>query len=224
MVFWDISMMEFLLDPLILLSLGVYLPFISLIFRRKPLWSQSSTKLFSAYIILDVIAWFLSVILSQLGIHNIIVSNLFAVGEFLLVSLFYIEILEIKRKTIAKTITGFLTIIFGIGVFISSNEAYNSYPRLASGLIFIILSLLFFNKLMREQKIQRILSYPIFYLNTGILLYFSCSIFIVIFSNYFLNLSNEAQIALWSFHSIINFICYVIFAVGFLKCKLRTKY
>jgi hypothetical protein len=207
-----------------LLNLGVFLPVISIIIRRKPLWSQSSTKLFSAYIILDVIAGFLSFFLARNGIKTFIVSNSFTVGEVLLLNLFFIQIFNLKNKKLFNWLTILLTLAFAISVFLSSNEQFNNYTEIFENLLFISLSLLFYYKIMREQKIENLLAYPHFYLVTGVLLYFSCSIFIVIFSNYFLDLTVMSQMYLWTFHSVINFICYVIFAIGLLKCKLRAKY
>jgi hypothetical protein len=216
--------MDVFLQHSYLLNLGVFLPVISIIIRRKPLWSQSSTKLFSAYIILDVIAWFLSFFLSSRGISTFIVSNCFTVGEILLLNLFFIQIFNLKNKKLFNWLTILLTIAFAISVFLSSNEQFNNYTDVFENLLFISLSLLFYYKIMREQKIENLLAYPHFYLVTGVLIYFSCSIFIVIFSNYFLDLTVMSQMYLWTFHSVINLICYVIFAIGLLKCKLRAKY
>jgi len=216
--------MDYFVRNSYLLSFGVFIPFIFLLLRRKPLWSQSSTSLFSAYIILDVIAWFLSFYLSANGKNTFLVSNIYTVGEFLILSLFFINILEIKKVKLFRILSLILSAIFGIFVFIGSNNTYNNFTEVFSNLLFIILSLIFYYKIMKEHKIENLLAYPHFYFNTGILLYFSCSIFIVIFSNYFLELSEMSQMYLWTFHSIINFICYLIFAVGFFKCRLKAKY
>jgi hypothetical protein len=217
-------MLDFVLNYYFLLSLGVFLPFIAMLIRWKPLWANSSTKLFSVYIILDVTAWFLSIFLAINDIHNIIVANIFTVFEFLFVSMFFIEIFNFSNKKPFYIVTLIITMLFALGVFLSKNETYSNYSNLIERFIFIVFSLLFYLKLMRELKIDNLLNYPIFWLNTGVLLYFSSSIFITIFSNYFLNLSDEANKALWLFHSVINLICYVIFAIGFLKCRAKTKY
>lgn len=216
--------MDIFIQHSYLLNLGVFIPVISIILRRKPLWSQSSTKLFSAYIILDVIAWFLSFFLSRQGLNTFIVSNSFSVGEILLLCLFFIQIFNLRNKNLLNVSTVLLTLAFAGSVFLSSNEQFNNFTDVFENLLFITLSLVFYFKIMREQKIENLLAYPHFYLVTGVLLYFSCSIFIVIFSNYFLDLSMMSQMYLWTFHSVINFICYVIFAIGLLKCKLRAKY
>ncbi len=216
--------MDYFVRNSFLLSYGVFIPLILILIRRKPLWYLSSTKLFSAYIILDIIAWFLSFFLSSYGINTFIVTNSFTVGEFLILSLFFINILEFKSKRVLSIIAFVLTALFSLSVFFSQNTYFNIYTQIFSNLLFIVLSLLFYYKIMREQKIENLLAYPHFYFNTGVLLYFASSIFIVIFSNYFLNLSEMSQMYLWTFHAIINFICYIIFAVGFFKCRQRAKY
>jgi hypothetical protein len=217
-------MLDFFLSDYFLLSLAVYIPFFVILFRIKVAWSMKSLRIFQLYIMADVASWIAQLILALNSHHTIIVANIFSVVEFFLISLFFVEIFKLRNKKAYQFVVCLLTLIFSISVFSGNNESYANFSRVIISIIFIISALLFFAKLMREQKVENLFAYPIFWFNTGILVYFSCSIFIMIFSNYFLKMSIEAQKILWLFHSVINLICYVIFATGFYKCKQKTKY
>ncbi len=217
-------MLDFFFSDSFLLSLAVYIPFFVILFRIKTIWSVKSLRIFQLYVFADVASWISQLILALNSYHTIVVANIFSVVEFFLISLFFVEIFNFRNKKAYHWGICFLTFIFSISVFSGSNESYANFSKVIISLIFIISALLFFAKLMREQKVENLFAYPIFWFNAGVLVYFSCSIFIMIFSNYFLKMSIEAQKVLWLFHSVINLICYVIFATGFFKCKRKTKY
>lgn len=207
----------------LLLGGFIIIPFIAILIRWRPLQSQSSTQIFLSYIILNLVAWFPSFLLAYNNISNIIVFNIFSVLEFLLITSFFNEIFDSRNKKIYYLVILILTTAIAISVFtLGRNNNYLNYLNFSICILFIILSLFYFIKLLRDQKVDNILDYPIFWLNAGILLYFSCSVFIFIFSNFYLGFSVEAR-SIWLFHSVINSICYVIFAVGLFKCTRQNK-
>lgn len=206
------------------LSLSVLIPVIVIVKFRKIVFNKYALKLFAYYSILDMCSLVTQNILAWFDKNTIIVSNSFAVIEFCLISLFFIEIFKLKKEKAYQVVVCLLSLIFCIGVLKNGNSNFSNFNTVIISIIFIILSIIYSTKLMREQKIDNLFSYPNFWFNVGILVYFSSSIIIMIFSNYFFSLSLEAQKILWLFHSIINLICYVIFAVGFYKCKPKLKY
>ncbi|PLX07675.1 MAG: hypothetical protein C0596_09575 [Marinilabiliales bacterium] len=217
-------MKDVLSNLIIFMSIAVIIPIIVILINFKYIKSFSTSRVFALYSIADLISWFFSIVLAMSGNQNIIVANVFTIVEFTLVSLFFVEILKLKKKRAYVTLICFLSLFFIFGVFISNNDLHTNLSSTVISIIFISLSVIYFSKLMREQKIDNLLSYQNFWFNTGILVYFSGSIFIMIFSNYFFTLSIDAQKILWLLHSIINLICYVIFAIGFYKCKPKAIY
>jgi hypothetical protein len=216
-------MIDFFIRYSYFLNLGVFIPFAVIIFRRKPLWSKSSTKLFSAYIILDVITWFLSFLFSSNNIPTFAVSNTFNVLEFVMLSFFYVLILDIKKLKFLSILISVAALGLLYGVFSNMNESFSSLLEACSNIVFIITSIIYYRRLLLDLKVTNLWQHSEFYLNTGIFFYFSCSVYIMVFANYFLNLNEKSQMILWTIHSVINLITYIIFATGLLKCKVTTK-
>lgn len=199
---------------------SLIVPILIILFRWKNVWTNKEYKYMAIYMFVDVLSAVFSYILAFAGYWNIIVPNVFSVIEFFLVSFYFIEIFNLRKTKQLKIITTILTITLGSTVYFYQNQSYNNISSLILSPYFITLSLLFFAKTMREQKINNLFKYPPFWFNSGILFYFSCSVFINIFSNYSIeNMSNDAQKTLWFIHSVLNFISYIIYAIAFLTCK-----
>jgi hypothetical protein len=57
------------------------------------------------------------------------------------------------------------------------------------------------------------------WINAGILLYFASCLFMFISSNYLLNAGRHINRIVWATHDTILVIQFILFAVGFYKCK-----
>lgn len=103
-------------------------------------------------------------------------------------------------------------------LFIQSIYLYSSYTRYAESIICILFSLNYFAKLAALDN--RPLKLPDFYFNTGIFLYFSGSFILFIFSNLILQkLPASTTLIFWTGHSTLVLLMYILFSIGFIKCK-----
>jgi len=59
------------------------------------------------------------------------------------------------------------------------------------------------------------------WINTGILIYYSSGLFLFMTSNYFLTVSRFMGYLIWSVHDTILLLEYILFAIGFYKCKTQ---
>lgn len=217
-------MRELFFNIYFIIGLAVLLPFFVILVRLRSIGRLFAAKLMASYIVIDVVSATFSIVLILCNNHNIIVTNVFSIFEFFIISLFFIEIIRPKKKKTYQIMVCLLTLGLCIRGLSHANTSFDNFSITIKSIIFIFLSITYFSKLMREQIIDNLFAYPNFWFNTGILVYFSSSIIIMAFSNYFFNLSLEAQKILWLIHSFINLICYIIFAIGFYKCKLKQKY
>lgn len=206
------------------LSFGVFLPLLALIINFKSVKKIRALHIFSVYIFADVLCWFIQLFTLILDVRNIIIANIFQVFEFLLVSIFFLEIFNLQKKLKYYIIIFLVTIVYGIGIFTNGNNLFNNYIQLPVSLAFVIISLIYYSKIMRDEKSKSLFINPFFWFITGITFYFSTSIFITIFNNYTLEMTLQTQKTFWLIHSFINLISYVIFVVGFFRCKQKTKY
>jgi hypothetical protein len=102
--------------------------------------------------------------------------------------------------------------------FFQSIYLYSSYTRYTESIICILFALKYYAQLaLSDNKPLRL---PTFYFNTGIFLYFSGSFVLFIFSNVISQkLSPSTMLIFWSGHSSLVLLMYILFSIGFIKCK-----
>lgn len=108
----------------------------------------------------------------------------------------------------------FMIFAFGNFFLIQGPHGVNSYTNtIASGSL-IIMALAYFYLLTRELPAQSITQLPMFWVNTAVLIFYSGSFFLVLTTDYLINVLNSNMIIpLMIFHSIQIF-HYVLIWVG----------
>lgn len=118
------------------------------------------------------------------------VPNLF-IGHFSTVFEFWFMIRVFQqalRGFLPKESLTILAVVFtGFAIvnvlFLQGFDSNNSYTRAIQGICMIVLALLYFLKLARELKVERLEKEPLFWFNAGILMFFSGNLFIYLYSN-----------------------------------------
>lgn len=98
-------------------------------------------------------------------------------------------------------------------LFIQSIFTFNTYARAIENILLIILALSYFYKMLRELKVKYLEKHPMFWINSGVLIYFSGSLFIFIFSNYILPSQSLSQF-FWIIHAFLNIFINIFYAIG----------
>lgn len=118
---------------------------------------------------------------------------------------------NLKRLAVITGVLGILICIFSI--FKNSIWDYPTWANTAQSFFMIIICLLYFNQLFSRQEFLHIEAQPLFWFNSGVLVYSSFNIFLfMLFTR--LNFSSE----LYKIHLITNTIVNLIYTVGLL-CK-----
>ena len=143
--------------------------------------------------------------------NNLFLSNFHTLLEFILVYMIYH--MSFTRKNVRKwmrwILVGF-TLLFSLNmIFLQGFWLLNTYTKALESIILIVFALMNFSQIMNELKVERITGYPMFWLSSGILIYFSSNIFIFILSNYFLNYSTEFYVRIWAIHAVF----YIVFEI-----------
>lgn len=108
----------------------------------------------------------------------------------------------------------FFTALVLIDVLWWSNlEQFNTYSTAVESLFLIILPLIFFYKTLQELLIEHLEQEPIFWINVAVLLYFSSSLFIFLFTDFF-KASDTALFVLWSIHGIFNILHNIFYSIA----------
>jgi len=174
------------------------------------------------YLLLSGVISILAEVAERMFHNNLPLLHFYTLAELLILVEFY------KRLEVVKSNTAFLTgvqvffTVFCIAnvIFWQHIKTYPSYSLSLDALILMLLSVIFYAKILNAILDTKTTNIPSFWFNSGIFLYFSGSFFLFIFSNFInLNLSGTAWNIIWNLHALFVFIMYILFTVGFIKCK-----
>lgn len=151
--------------------------------------------------------------------NNMPLLHLFTLVEGLMLIWFYQKIFtESKKEWFIYLQIAFAVVCILNALFFQSIYLYSSYTRYVESIICILFSLRYFAQIALTDT--RLLKLPVFYFNTGIFLYFSGSFILFIFSNLILQkLAPSTMLLFWTGHSALVLMMYILFSIGFLKCK-----
>ncbi|QGY42865.1 hypothetical protein GM418_04100 [Maribellus comscasis] len=136
---------------------------------------------------------------------------------------FYFYVL---KSLIDKRIYLILTFVFFIywvvnSLFIQSIFEYPSLPSSLGDILIILLSIMYFYKVMMEAKIVKLADEPSIWINTAILIYYTGNLFFYILFNNILEVSREFSKITVYYYSALMALFYILIAVGFLKARKR---
>mgnify|MGYP006205409941 CR=1 FL=1 len=168
--------------------------------RSKPL------KLITYYLFTYLFIEILLYLLADQKINNLPVIHLFTITEFIFLSLVYHRAFSYPfGKAVAKwTVPVFVLFAICSAVYLQGIYTYNSYVRGAEAFIISFYALLYLYEVFMEAKIERLESYPFFWVNAGLLLYFAGNLFFFLLSNLLLSESEKMLKESWIIHFILN--------------------
>lgn len=152
---------------------------------------------------------------------NIAIYNISSLLEFFVIFLFYYKFIG---KEIPNYIYIAVLIIFLVFYFIELSfrgllTMFN-YSFLYKNITLIVLALLALPKIINYGKISIITNYSIFWINTAILVYYSCTLFIFGLRKHTLHLSTLSAVATY-LHLFFIFIFYSMLSVGLWKVNRK---
>lgn len=160
--------------------------------------------------------------LTESGINNMFVFRFFTIIEFILISFFYSMFF---RKYLWP---GYLLLFIGVflvAAFIDYKiNGINTMDNLASSVVSIFLSLyalVSFLYIMRKLIFENILSEPFFWVNSGVLFYFSGNLLVFAFSTYVYTYQPAYSDALWTIPQFLNIFFNIFICIGFWKTRVK---
>ncbi len=149
-------------------------------------------------------------------IPNLFLGHVSTLAEFLFLASIYRIILKsfLPRWLMPLLIAVFTVLAIVNTVFLQSFQYNNSNIKIIESLLLITFALLFLLRLTREMKVRRLERYSLFWVNCAILLFFSSTLFIFIYSNYILLYSRELGIRIWFIHAIFFILFQIILSIS----------
>lgn len=164
----------------------------------------------------------INVVLVRLNINNHFIFHFYTVIEFILISFFYLLFFReySRQQYFLLPIPLFLIIAF-IDYKINGLNSMDNFSS-SVGAVFLSLYALFsFLFVMRKLLFENILSAPFFWINSGILFYFSGNLLVFAFSNYVFAKEESIGNALWSIPQFLNIFYNILISIGFWKIRAK---
>lgn len=147
--------------------------------------------------------------------------NLYLLVSFVLIGHFYSIVLdEIVGKK--RLLLFMYAVVFYFVIHILFFQGILKYPTLLGAirsLIYIVLSLIFFFNARFDITGKKMWESPLLWVNAGILIYYSSTLFYSILFNIVLEYSREFAKMTVVYHSFFNTLFYILIAIGFWKTK-----
>lgn len=151
--------------------------------------------------------------------NNMPVFHLYAVLEFTCCTLFFRSVFDGTRmaRFLPAVVVLFIMLSALNAVFVQDIFSFNSYPRTIASVTIILLCLLHMYRTL-GRKASETGSRSALTISLGLLLYFSGSLFLFLFSHYLLVKQSAMELG-WSMHATLLLTMYVFFAVGFYQSR-----
>lgn len=156
-------------------------------------------------------------------INNLPILHIYTGIEFSLIFIFYMLFYKqyYKLKILYLLLPLFYVVTY-IDYKVNGLNEMDSFSVTVESTFFIVLSLLSFFFIIRHLIFENILNMPFFWINSGILIYFSGNILLFIFSNSFDKSEMKTFSMLWfTIHSLLNIIYNSLICIGFWKSRIK---
>jgi hypothetical protein len=165
----------------------------------------TSYKIFTCYLGVIFVVQIVSMIMKKNHINNLFLSHFYFIGQFILLSLFYIKILKEKfQKKVVKfgLFLGLITLGIQYAVDVSLFLKFNLFEIFITSFLLILYATFHFYNMLNEKK-------EFYYINMGVLIYLFGSTILFLVGNLTIVLSPEMNKITW----ILNSILYIVYQV-----------
>ncbi len=142
--------------------------------------------------------------------YNIVVYNFYTLIAFNLLWFIYKESIP-KLRNLATLIIQIAINLFGVVnfIFIEKWNSFNSNLMVATSISFLFLAVFSFRQILQQIQYTRLEKSPIFWINTGVIIYYSGTLILFLLSNQINSISksaNNLHLAVWALNSVFNII------------------
>lgn len=158
----------------------------------------------------------LTIILNRQEIHNLWVYHLYVPLYFWMIALLYRE--SPMKSTIKKWLLPYACIftVFSVvnSIWIQPVSGFNSNAISIGMLSYILLALIYFQFLLKQQFYTRLENDPLFWMSVGLLLFNAGALVLFIVSNYFNSSDRKVVASIWSLNVILNIILIMFYSLS----------
>jgi hypothetical protein len=200
-------------------SLFIAFPVAVALFRYRQLNATMRTMVL--YVFLGGLVQLSSSYLNANKQNNLWLLHLYTPLEFACIVWFYYHVLQgfVKKSAFVWAGFGFAGLSVLNSAFLQDTDTFNTYARSLEGILVIVFCLIWCYRTLLEMKIKQLEQDPVFWVNTGFLLYFSGNVLLFAFSNYIININHALNLYIWAFHALFSILLYFFITIGLWKAK-----
>ncbi|MNX60159.1 hypothetical protein D3C86_910590 [compost metagenome] len=159
--------------------------------------SEKAFKIYTFYLFLLVIIQLTMEVLTSLSINNLYLIHLYFIGQFILLGLFYITLLQNNFQEKIITFSLFfgslllvIQYIYEPGLFFK----FNLFEIVLTSLFVVVFALLYLYKMLTDSK-------KYYYITVGIIIYLLTSTVLFLVGNLTIGLSKEVRLISWNLNA-----------------------
>ena len=164
---------------------------------------QKCYVIFTMYLFLIVCIQIITLVLRKLGMNNLFLSHFYFIGQFLMLGLFYFNLIadQFQKKVIKITLVlALLSLVIQYSIRPDLFYEFNLYEIFITSFLLIIYATFHFYNMLNGKKV-------FYYINIGVILYLFGSTILFLVGNLSIMLSSKY----YKVPSRINYILYIIF-------------
>lgn len=202
-----------------LASVFIAVPVVVALLRFRCL--GAAMRIMAVYVFLAGLTQVFSSYLSAHRQNNLWVLHLYTPLEFACIVWYYSVVLKnfLKKWVFAAGAIGFGLLSVLNTAFLQDAQTFNTYARSLEGVLVILICLLWCYRTLVEMKIKQLEQAPEFWVNTGLLLYYSGNVLLFAFSNYIMGINRALNLYIWAFHALFSLLLYFFITVGLWKAR-----
>jgi hypothetical protein len=142
----------------------------------------------------------------HLGMTNLVVVNIFFIGQMILLGIFYNSLTKVKSQKIFIKISlmaALLVLAVQFGIDSSEFTKFNLFEIILTNLLIVIFALFHFYNMLTESKIY-------YYTSVGLVFYLLASTVLYLIGNLSLGLSDNLKYLTWQLNNCLV-VCYQFF-------------
>lgn len=211
---WLLYLSAFSIIPAALIALRVKL-------KTTPSYGKWLLALVISYLVIESIA----VSLASFGMNNLPVYNLIVLLELSFLTLVFFYGLNTKTGKFMILFIGIGAVIYHLVYTLAIHSVFewNGPSKTFAAFVYIVFALIWMLLIFQEQSIECLTKSPVFYLSTGILIYFSSSFFIVMHYGDFLEMDPVLISKIWPLHSSMNIIYNLFIAIAVWRLVIESR-
>ncbi|WP_281232164.1 hypothetical protein [Flavobacterium gelatinilyticum] len=176
---------------ILLINLILY----SFSFFRK----EKANVFFVLYLVFAFTMQFSMELLYQIGMTNLVVVNIFFIGQMILLGLFYNSLLQIKsHKLFVKIAMAAALLVLAVQFVLDPDQflKFNLFAITLTSLLIVVFALLHFYNMLTETKTY-------YYVSIAIVLYLLSSTVLFLIGNLSLGLSDDVKYISWKLNAFL---------------------